>query len=335
MSLGGFPVAFDFFGLFDTVASVGSANTFGIVDGHGAWADTEDSLRIPAGVKCLHLVAAHELRRSFPVDSISVMGNVPDSCQEIVVPGVHSDIGCGYCPREQGRGIDPNGADMLARIPLIMMYKEARLSGVPLKLELASPAAKARFTLKAETIKAFNAYIAECKTLTGPIHLIMREQAQKQIQWRLSRRTSGTNPLGNSASFKRASTYDQNDLHSAGLEFEDELNSFLEWKDGKTRCGPSCKRQVSIRSNSTIGTEIAKSWDKVQQPSSAVADFFDNYVHDSRAAFKPTGADSQAKVRAILEKWLSKLKQAEDDRVVRMRPHGRGFSSTGKRSTMD
>lgn len=99
MSLGGFPVVFDFLGLFDTVASVGLANTYGIVDGHGAWADAEDSLRIPHGVKCLHLVAAHELRRSFPVDSISVMGAVPEGCQEVVVPGVHSDIGCGYSPR--------------------------------------------------------------------------------------------------------------------------------------------------------------------------------------------------------------------------------------------
>lgn len=35
MSLGGFPVQFDFLGLFDTVASVGSANSFGFFDGHG------------------------------------------------------------------------------------------------------------------------------------------------------------------------------------------------------------------------------------------------------------------------------------------------------------
>lgn len=70
MTLGGFPVQFDFLGLFDTVASVGLGNTFGNVpllklfDGHGAWADTDDSLRIPEGLRCVHLVAAHELRRS-------------------------------------------------------------------------------------------------------------------------------------------------------------------------------------------------------------------------------------------------------------------------------
>ena len=96
MSLGGFPVEFDFLGIFDTVASVGAGNTIAGQNGHGAWADADDSLRIPPGLKCLHLVAAHELRRSFPLDSISVNGSIPAGCKEVVVPGVHSDIGGGY-----------------------------------------------------------------------------------------------------------------------------------------------------------------------------------------------------------------------------------------------
>lgn len=330
MSLGGFPVAFDFLGLFDTVASVGSANTYGIVDGHGAWADAEDSLRIPPGVKCLHLVAAHELRRSFPVDSISVMGDVPEGCQEVVVPGVHSDIGCGYSPREQGRGVDPEGADMLSRIPLIMMYKEARLSGVPLKLELASPVAKARFALTAETIKAFNAYIAECRTTTGPLHLIMREQARKQIEWRLTRRTSGKSSLRESESFNRASNFDKNDLDSAALEFEEEIQNFLEWKSGKEGLYGRGLKTFFDSAQVDDWKEISTWWDKAPQPSKAVADFFDNYVHDSRAAFKLSGPDREDKVREVLDKWVARVKQAEDDRKVRLRVHGRGMSVHGK-----
>lgn len=326
MSLGGFPVAFDFLGLFDTVASVGSANTYGIVDGHGAWADAENSLRIPPGVKCLHLVAAHELRRSFPVDSISVMGAVPDGCEEVVVPGVHSDIGCGYSPREQGRGVHPDGADMLSRIPLIMMYKAARLSGVPLKLELASPIAKERFACEAATINAFNSYIAECKTLRGPLHLIMREQAKKQLEWRLSRRTSGTNALGNTESFRRASAYDQNDLHCAALEFEDELNSFVEWKGGKATWVRAVKTGLD-EAQLHDWREISSWWEKLGQPSGEVADFFDNYVHDSRAAFKMGGADSQEKVRANLTKWLKCINHAKDDRVARSSISGKGMTA--------
>jgi len=100
MSLGGFPVQFDFLGLFDTVAAIGVGNTVGGATGHSAWADSEESLRIPLDIRCLHIVAAHEIRRSFPVDSISVGGNTSSGHQEIVMPGVHSDIGCGYSPGE-------------------------------------------------------------------------------------------------------------------------------------------------------------------------------------------------------------------------------------------
>lgn len=232
-TLGGFKVEFDFLGIYDTVASVGLGNTLGGFKGHGAWADSEDSLRIQPGIKCVHLVAAHELRRSFPVDSISVRGALPEGCQEIVVPGVHSDVGCGYCPTEQGRGTDPNGDDMLARIPLLMMYKAARLNGVPLKLELASAAAQKRFALKGETIAAFNAYIGTCTQKQGPVHLIMREQARKQMQWRVYRRVTGKYAIQHSGSFLHASNFDKNDLFSAAQEFEEEIAQFLSWRKEK------------------------------------------------------------------------------------------------------
>jgi hypothetical protein len=329
MSLGGFQVEFDFLGLFDTVASVGMANTVGVFNGHGAWADTEDSLRIPPGLKCLHLVAAHELRRSFPVDAISVKGALPEGCQEIVVPGVHSDVGCGYCPCEQGRGTDPNGDDMLARIPLLLMYKEARLNGVPLKLELAVAAAKSRFTLKVETIKAFNAYIAACKETQGPIHLIMREQARKQIEWRLARRVTGNSPTQRSVSFLRASTFDQNDLHSAGLEFEKEIEQFVAWlkdKGGKFR--PATQKAGFDDEHTAEWEEIATWWGKGPQPSAAVLDFFDSYVHDSRAWFKvdPFSPDNEKDMHALLANWVKRRRAAKEHNEVRSKMHGRGNS---------
>lgn len=328
MSLGGFPVVFDFLGLFDTVASVGSANTFGAFHGHGAWADAEDSLRIPPGVRCLHLVAAHELRRSFPVDAISVGGQLPDGCHEIVVPGVHSDVGSGYGPGEQGRGIDADGADMLARIPLIMMYKAARLNGVPLKLELAAPAAKARFKLKPEAINAFNAYIADCKTTHGPIHLIMREQARKQIEWRLARRVGGNRPLQKSASFGRASTFDQNDLHSAGLEFEEEVKKFEEWLKGKGNTFRPAQQKAGFDDeHSSEWEEIATWWGRGKPPSDAVMEFFDNYVHDSRAWFKigPSSADNEEDMHVALADWVMRRKRAKANKGGPVM-HGRGVS---------
>lgn len=328
MSLGGFPVVFDFLGLFDTVASVGSANTFGMFHGHGAWADTEDSLRIPPGVKCLHLVAAHELRRSFPVDAISVQGVMPDGCHEIVVPGVHSDVGSGYGPGEQGRGIDADGADMLSRIPLIMMYKAARLNGVPLKLEFAAPVAKARFKLKPELIRAFNAYIADCKTIRGPIHLIMREQARKQIEWRLARRVAGKSSLQKSASYGRASTFDQNDLHSAGLEFEEEVKEFEVWLKAEGPAFRPVQQKAGFDDeHSSEWEEIATWWKDVKQPSDAVMDFFDNYVHDSRAWFKinPSSPDNEADMHVALADWVTRRKKALLNKGGPVM-HGRGVS---------
>lgn len=306
MSLGGFNVEFDFLGVFDTVASVGLANSANIANGHGAWADAEDSLRIPSGVKCLHLVAAHELRRSFPVDSISVKGVMPEGCEEIVVPGVHSDVGCGYCPREQGRGSDANGDDMLSRIPLLMMYKAARLNGVPLKLEVSTSTVKSRFVLNPATIDAFNAYIATCKETHGPIHMIMREQARKQIEWRLARRVHGRNPLEETRSFRRASTFHQNDLYSAALEFEQEIMEFEAWLKGKgPGFRPSAQPAGFGDERSSEWEEIARWWKSGPPPTVDVLRFFDDYVHDSRASFKCTAEpDNEKAMHKLLRSWV-------------------------------
>lgn len=335
MSLGGFPVDVDFLGLYDTVASVGAANSFGFFDGHGFWADAEDSMRVPPGVNCLHLVAAHELRRSFPVDSISVNGALAAGCTEIVVPGVHSDIGCGYCPGEQGRGTEPSGADMLTRIPLLMMYKAARLSGVPLKLELASPVAKERFALRPEAIKAFNAYIATCTERQGPLHRIMREQARKQMEWRLARRVSGSTPMDRSASFQRASVFDQNDLHSAAREFEEEIDAFAAWlRDKGSRFQPSAQKAGFGNSHAAEWEEIATWWGREKGVHPAVLDFFDNYVHDSRAWFKllPGNPDNEKDMLETLASWVRTRKSVASHNQVRSKMRGRGSSIYRKRA---
>ena len=66
----------------------------GIADGHGSWAN---GLQIPPAVElAVHYVAAHEIRNSFPVDSVCDGGRKPGNCKEMVYPGVHSDVGGGY-----------------------------------------------------------------------------------------------------------------------------------------------------------------------------------------------------------------------------------------------
>lgn len=169
---GGHPVRFCFLGLWDTVASVGlpmSANNTplaqsldwmstskalrnrnmtqngvrtlafgepgadpapGVHDGHMGWANPLD---VPSMVeRCVHMVAGHELRNSFPVDSCRRGTSYPTSVEEMVYPGVHSDVGGGYRPGEGGRS--PKPGQMLSLIPLRAMHQKAVAAGVPLHL---------------------------------------------------------------------------------------------------------------------------------------------------------------------------------------------------------
>lgn len=321
LTLGGFEIEFDFLGLFDTVASIGLGNTFGnskvgnLFDGHSGWADSEKSLRVPTGVRCLHLVAGHEIRRSFPLDSISVGNFAPDKAEEIVFPGVHSDVGCGYAPCEQGRGVSDDGEDMLSRIPLIYMYRAARIAGVPLKLELAPTAAQKKFKISTETIAAFNAYLGACERKTGSLTSIFREQAQLHMRWRLERRISSATALEKSASFNRASTFYKNDLHSANVEFEEEVREFESWlatrgKDFKPVRQPRGFRNEHL----SEWEEIATWWNHVPPLPMAVTSFFDHYVHDSRASFKlsPFAQSSEEEMRTHLEKLSQQRKEVAE-----------------------
>jgi hypothetical protein len=112
------PLRITFMGLFDTVASVG---------GPGLHLDWGKELAIPPQVqRCVHFVSAHEVRQAFPLDSVRVGRSYPGNCEEVVYPGVHSDVGGGYYPGHQGR------SNQLARIPLRHMYAEALRAGVML-----------------------------------------------------------------------------------------------------------------------------------------------------------------------------------------------------------
>jgi hypothetical protein len=331
MTLGGFEVEFSFMGLFDTVASVGSANTFGNQwglgggNGHSAWADAEVSLRIPDNIPCVHLVAAHEVRRSFPLDSIAVNATLAGNCQEIVLPGVHSDLGGGYAPAEQGKGIDATGCEMLSRIPLIYMYRQARLAGVPLKLELANGVVKERFRVAPSTINAFNAYISKCETKAGSLTRIMREQRRYYIQWRLLRRATGKAPLESTGSYDRASQFDKNDLHSANLEFEKEIAEFERWLSAKEKAFQPKEQPPGFdQEHEREWEQIATWWRTVAPLSPEAATFFDEYVHDSRAWFKlvPGNPDSEADMHAKLREWVAARRRvkafndAEDKRAA-------------------
>jgi len=349
-TLGGFPVNFDFLGLFDTVASVGVANTFNTGNGHWGWADAEVSLRVPGKfTQCLHLVSAHEVRRSFPLDSISLNGALESGREEIVYPGVHSDVGGGYCPNEQGKGKDEMGTDMLSRLPLAHMYRAARLAGVPLKLELVKQqSVKDDFKIATATIAAFNQYLSHAKCTDGSLTDIMREQRTLYILWRYLRRQDGPAPLEGNAekgikaidSFLAARNVDQNDLRGANEEFTKEIADYERWRttylaSAHTGSAASGGRDVPRRPEDIPlqapgfnnqwydeWKEITRFWNQKSLPEGMAA-FFDDYVHDSRAWFKLAGTEADD-VERELQSWLHLIKEHEerlDDKPVPLTPN--------------
>ncbi len=114
------PLRIKFMGLFDTVASVGGPTL------HLDWAS---ELAIPPEVeRCVHYVAAHEVRRAFPLDSVRVDRAFLPTAWKSSIPARMRMWAAAYAPDEQGR------SDLLSRIPLRHMLAEALRSGVPLQL---------------------------------------------------------------------------------------------------------------------------------------------------------------------------------------------------------
>ncbi|WP_445261591.1 T6SS phospholipase effector Tle1-like catalytic domain-containing protein [Pseudomonas sp. RL_105y_Pfl2_101] len=133
----GIPLSIEFLGLLDTVASVGSARAGPFAEGHMDWADGSQALpdvgRFPNWIKdSRHFVAAHEQRLCFPLDSIRYAdGRYPGYAQEVVYPGMHSDVGGGYPKGDQGKARGGSG-ELLSQIVLHDLFAAAFAAGAPL-----------------------------------------------------------------------------------------------------------------------------------------------------------------------------------------------------------
>lgn len=137
MSLLGLPLSIEFLGILDTVSSVGIAHVAPGATGHMGWADgtqqLPDERRFPGLIRCCrHFIAAHEQRLSFPLDAVRRPdGSYPANTLEVVYPGMHSDVGGGYPPGDQGKS--PGGVgEVLSQIVLHDLYLAAFEAGAPL-----------------------------------------------------------------------------------------------------------------------------------------------------------------------------------------------------------
>ena len=254
----GISLQIDFLGIFDTVASVGLVQitpnvTGGHFEGHGAWAH-ESMMPVPANVRrCAHLVAALEVRGSFPLDSVCQNGMLPPYCKEIVYPGVHSDVGGGYPPDDQGRALGQGAAGdkfKLSQISLAQMYREARMAGVPLAPESAMDADKRQnFAIASQLREDFNAYVAATRSGTVPptqgtgsarfasmfptetqpreeLYRVMRRHAGYMLRWRkavMSRPGGMAGLPGLKASQSATRFQDMEDFRGAEEELRKEI----------------------------------------------------------------------------------------------------------------
>ncbi|HHF8725253.1 TPA: DUF2235 domain-containing protein, partial [Klebsiella pneumoniae] len=81
------------------------------------------------------LVSGHEQRLCFPLDSVRrANGKYPPCATEVVYPGMHSDIGGGYPPEDQGKANGENDSLLLSQVVLNDLYSASFQAGAPLKV---------------------------------------------------------------------------------------------------------------------------------------------------------------------------------------------------------
>lgn len=210
----GLPIKIVFMGLFDTVASVGIPYLAPFAAGHMGWAD--NTMRLSDSEtfleRCVHMVAAHEQRGCFPVDSIRRKANPDDpNCpstyrngtKEYLYPGMHSDVGGGYPSGDQGRA-SAGGHEVLSQIALNHMFNEAYIAGAPLQapknalgseLEQRWPwkvmdgETRNEYDVGPTLIKRFNTWLDAMDN--GPLEEVMARETGLITGWRISRYAKG------------------------------------------------------------------------------------------------------------------------------------------------
>ncbi|WP_051376862.1 T6SS phospholipase effector Tle1-like catalytic domain-containing protein [Burkholderia sp. WSM2232] len=271
------PIHFRFLGIFDTVESVG-------VPAHNL---TGMKMAIPDAVEnCLHLVAAQEIRSAF---ALTRLGAVGGKHREIVYPGVHSDVGGGYRPGEQGR------SDMLGRLPLNRMRLEAAMAGVPFTPPAdLSPKVANMFGYDQAVKDGFDEYMRAVD-----IGQTLEEQIAAHMRlcygW-LSVRYD-TDPCQVYQDICAVSADGQTEAELAGLRRSmssiASQASDLNWRDYMQRLAKSDPVAYAERVKLTgkaapLSPEdeaYYQAWLHPPKLSPALLDFFDTYVHDSRAGF--------------------------------------------------
>lgn len=320
----GKPLRIAFAGLFDTVCSAyntepnAKESYFG---GHNGWAE---GMQIPPMVEqTVHMNAAHELRRRFPLDSTRIDANYPDNTVEIWYPGVHSDVGGGYSPQYQGK------ENSISRFALNHMYDVAFAAGVLFdKIDSLRPNVQDEFNKDNPQLRAaFNAYVDAVPVKSGAMEVVQAAHMGLFHRWLKTRvlaraelpstqrlqqaRSTAETSVADLKAQRRALMHkygvaDRNgfrvapqgkdeiekntDLLKKSKEAADEADdalSSLTKEDHKY-----LEDMADIKDRAKDGKRLSlrertllEAWDNDSQLPSAVADFFDSFAHDSVAHF--------------------------------------------------
>lgn len=241
------PIRVAFAGLFDTVCSAYDSLAEAAVTwngGHNGWAS---DMKLPPMVEqSVHMNAAHELRRRFPLDSTRIDAGYPENTVEIWYPGVHSDVGGGYSPQYQGR------ENTISRFALNHMFDLAFSAGVLFeKIDDLPGRVRDEFNKDDPTLRAsFNAYIAAVPMKNGPMEEVQASHMGLFHRW-LKKRVNAKTDLPSTLRLKSARDAAQARQRSAF----DERVKMLQANGGYSDYGPQFSPEEQKRYDDILARE--------------------------------------------------------------------------------
>lgn len=311
-----------FLGIFDTVASVGIADSSPVGRGFLHWA--HNNLAVNGVEKTAHYVAGHEIRRSFPLSTVRDGGSWPANTREYVYPGTHSDIGGGYGPGEQGKSLGGRST-LMSQITLNDMYEEAFTAGVRfIHRPKMTKEIKADFAIDPAMHAAFMAYTdwtleaSEQKenlagSRRGVVESRMHTQMQHYWRWRASKQTDLQ--FKSMHCWANANPQEQQDLWESELDWRTDVEQARKAHEPiiEERYMPG----VGMTSQPKPGIPSQTQSDLLRIVNSnapippLVDEFFDRYVHDSHAGFWLLGPLTQWDKKVFVNE-IRKKKEAYD-----------------------
>jgi len=282
-----------FLGVFDTVASVGLADSSPVGNGFMDWAD--GTMEISGVERGLHYAAAHEIRRSFPLSTArGKRGTAVQGFSEYVYPGVHSNIGGGYSPRDQGKSLGGR-SHLLSQIALNDMHFEAINAGAELfRKEQMEARTEVDFVVAPELDAAFSAYTrwtiaaeekAEDVAAKPKQHVGGRMQYHMQMYWRWRASKATEEQFKAMSSYVNASVQDRHDLWEAEGDWRRDIQRAKQAHEPIVRrTGPH--EGTTIPANpSQVQKDLLAAVNAADAVPAEVDTFFDQFVHDSHAGF--------------------------------------------------